>query len=50
MIHVLAHVRVEEFDRFLEGFNSRGLRLRQRHGSHGARVLRHRDDANRVSL
>jgi quinol monooxygenase YgiN len=50
MIHVLADVRVEDFDRFLEGFNTRGMRLRQKHGSHGARVFRHRDDANRVSL
>lgn len=50
MIHVLAEVRVEDFDRFLEGFNSRGLRLRRKHGSHGALVFRHRDDASRVSL
>ena len=50
MIHVLAQVEVEDFDRFLEGFNSRGLRLRRKHGSHGARVFRHRDDAKRVSL
>ncbi len=50
MIHVLAEVRVEDFDRFLEGFNTRGLRLRQKHGSHGVRVFRHREDTKRVSL
>jgi quinol monooxygenase YgiN len=50
VIHVLAQVAVEDFDRFLENFNTRGLRLRQQHGSHAALVLRHRDDPNRVSL
>ncbi len=49
-IHVLAQVEVEAFERFLENFNTRGLRLRQRHGSRGARVFRHRHEPNRVSL
>ena len=50
MIHLLVEVEVEDFDRFLENFNTRGLRLRQRHGSRGARVFRHRADPHRVSL
>lgn len=50
MIHLLVRVEVENFERFLEAFNTRGLRLRRHHGSQGARVLRHRDEPNRVSL
>jgi heme-degrading monooxygenase HmoA len=50
MIYVLAELEVDDFGRFLENFNTRGLRLRRLHGSHGARVLRHRDDPGRVSL
>jgi heme-degrading monooxygenase HmoA len=50
VIHLLAQVEVEDFDRFLENFNTRGLRLRRHHGSHGARVFHHRDEPNRVSL
>jgi heme-degrading monooxygenase HmoA len=50
VIYVLAEIEVEDFGRFLENFNTRGLRLRRRHGSHGARVLRHRDDPERVSV
>jgi heme-degrading monooxygenase HmoA len=50
VIYLLAEVEVEDFGRFLENFNTRGLRLRRRHGSHGARVLHHRDDPERVSV
>jgi heme-degrading monooxygenase HmoA len=50
VIHLLVEVEVEDFDRFLENFNTRGLRLRQRHGSRSARVFRHRADPQRVSL
>jgi heme-degrading monooxygenase HmoA len=49
-VHVLARVEIEDFGRFLENFNSRGLRLRRQHGSRGARVFRDRDDPDRVVL
>jgi heme-degrading monooxygenase HmoA len=49
-VHVLARVEIEDFGRFLENFNSRGLRQRRQHGSRSARVLRDRDDPNRIVL
>jgi quinol monooxygenase YgiN len=50
MIHVLVQITVEDFERFWSGFQTRGLPLRQRHGSRGARVFRHADHANRVTI
>ncbi len=49
-VHVLARVEVEDFERFLEHFNTRGLRLRQRHGSREALVFRDRADPSRIVL
>jgi heme-degrading monooxygenase HmoA len=50
MIHALVQITVEEFDRFWAGFTTRGLPLRQAHGSHGAQVFRHADDPNQVTI
>jgi quinol monooxygenase YgiN len=50
MIHVLVQITVEDFDRFWSGIQTRGLPLRQRHGSRGARVFGHADQANRVTI
>lgn len=48
MIHVT--LTVAAFDRFLETFRTDGLVLRERHGSRGARVFRHAEDASRVTI
>lgn len=50
MIHVMVRVQVEDFERFWEGFQTRGLPLRQRHGSHAAQIFRQADDPHRVTL
>ena len=50
VIHLLVEAEIEDFGRFLENFNTRGLRLRRQHGSRSARVLHHRDEPKRVSL
>lgn len=50
MIHVMVRVQVEDFERFWEGFQTRGFPLRQSHGSHGVQVLCHTDDPQRVTL
>lgn len=50
MISVLVQITVEDFDRFIDGFRTRGFALRQRHGSKRARVFRHADDPARVSI
>lgn len=47
---ILVTVTVDSFDHFLHTFETRGLALRQKHGSHGAQVMRHADDEERVSL
>jgi heme-degrading monooxygenase HmoA len=49
-VHVLVQLEVVDFERFLENFNTRGLRLRRRHGSRDSLVFRHRGDPSRVSL
>ena len=48
--HVLVKVAVGDFPTFLEGFRTRGLPLRRRHGSRGARVFQDVDDPNAVSI
>lgn len=50
MQSILVHLTVESFDQFMSTFETRGLPLRERHGSHGARVMRHADDEERVTL
>lgn len=50
MIHVMVKVQIEEFDRFWEGFQTRGFPLRQSHGSQSAQVFRHADDPHRVTI
>lgn len=50
MIQAMVRIQVEDFDRFWEGFQTRGFPLRQSHGSRGAQVLRHADDPHRVLL
>jgi heme-degrading monooxygenase HmoA len=50
MIHVMVRVQVEDFERFWEGFQTRGLPLRQSHGSQGVHVFHHADDPHRVTL
>lgn len=47
---ILVTLTVESFDQFLETFATKGLPLRERHGSRSARVARHRDDEERVTL
>lgn len=48
MTTVLAKATVEDFDRFWEVFSSRGADHRAAHGSRGAQVFRHGDNANEI--
>lgn len=48
MAKVLAKAHVEDFDRFLEVFSSRGAEHRKGHGSHGSLVMRGQEDPNEV--
>ena len=45
---MLATVKVEDFDRFLEIFSTKGAEKRKEHGSKGATVYRDPDDEHRV--
>ena len=45
---VLATSKVEDFDRFLNAFSTKGLEKRKEHGSRGSRVFRDPGDAQRV--
>ena len=42
---VLATTTVEDFDRFLNTFSTKGLEKRREHGSGGARVFRDPSDS-----
>ena len=50
MIHAMVQLTVDAFDQFWAGFTTRGLPLREAHGSLGAHVFRHADDPSRVTL
>jgi hypothetical protein len=45
---VLSTAKVEDFDKFLSVFSTKGLEKRRELGSGGARVFRDPNDANRV--
>ena len=45
---VLATAAVEDFDKFLNTFSTKGLEKRREHGSGGSRVFRDPADASRV--
>lgn len=45
---ILATVRVEDFDRFVKTFSTKGLEKRREHGSKGSRVFRDPNDDSRV--
>jgi hypothetical protein len=45
---MLATVKVEDFDRFLENFSTKGAEKRKEHGSDGATVYRDPEDEQRV--
>ena len=45
---VLATVKVEDFDRFLEAFTTKGAEKRRQYGSKGSRVFRDPNDDTRV--
>jgi hypothetical protein len=45
---LLATTKVEDVDRFLEIFSSKGAEKRAQHGSKGSAVFRDPEDANRV--
>ena len=49
-VNVLVEVRAEDFDVFWKGFRTRGLPLRQRHGSIAARVFRDTADDRSVKI
>jgi hypothetical protein len=44
----LATTTVEDFDRFLETFSTKGAEKRKQHGSAGSTVFRDPNDADRV--
>ena len=45
---ILATVRVEDFDKFLGTFSTKGMDKRKEYGSGGSRVFRDPGDDNRV--
>jgi hypothetical protein len=45
---ILATTKVEDFDRFIKTFSSKGAEKRKQHGSKGSIVLRDPNDDNRV--
>lgn len=45
---ILATVRIEDFDRFLETFTTKGAEKRKQHGSQGSHVFRDPNDDTRV--
>ena len=45
---ILATVKVEDFDRFLETFTTKGAEKRKQHGSRGSHVFRDPNDDKRV--
>ena len=45
---MLATTKVEDFDRFLKVFSTKGAEKRKRHGSKGATVFRDPTEADRV--
>jgi len=45
---VLAQVRIEELEKFVAAFSTRGAAMRGKHGSRGAQVFRVADDAETV--
>jgi hypothetical protein len=45
---ILATTQVEEFDRFLEIFSTKGADKRREHGSKGATVFRDPNESDRV--
>jgi hypothetical protein len=45
---VLSTAKVDDFDRFLETFSTKGAEKRKEHGSKGSRVFRDPEDESRV--
>ncbi len=45
---ILATTKVEDFDRFVRIFSTKGAEKRKQHGSKGAHVFRDPDEAERV--
>jgi hypothetical protein len=45
---ILATTKVEEFDRFMEIFSTKGADKRREHGSKGAQVFRDPNEGDRV--
>ena len=45
---ILATTKVEEFDRFMEIFSTKGAEKRRQHGSKGAKVFRDPNEGDRV--
>jgi hypothetical protein len=45
---ILSTAKVEDFDRFVKTFSTKGLEKRKEHGSNGSRVFRDPEDESRV--
>jgi hypothetical protein len=45
---ILATTTVEDFDRFVEIYSTKGAEKRKQHGSNGSRVFRDPNEADRV--
>lgn len=45
---VMAHVAIEEFDRFWSVFRTRGAEMRARYGSRGSSVFKNRENPGEV--
>jgi hypothetical protein len=48
MAMILATTKVEDFDRFLEIFSTKGAEKRKQHGSRGSTVFRDPNEVDRV--
>ena len=48
MAQVIARVKIEDYDRFIAAFSTRGAEKRREHGCRGVRVFRVLDDPQQI--
>lgn len=50
MVHILATVNIEELEKFISVFATRGAKMRAKHGNTGTRVFTVQDNPNEVRV
>ena len=50
MVHILARVNIEELEKFISVFATRGAKMRAKHGNTGSRVFTVQDNPNEVQV